>query len=168
MKASLWTQEGGSKNAIYHMSPPSTYASTAVQSFHQLFEQKTPSQQRIRETESTLHLRFHSGPDVPPIIRVENPKSAEDPRDGPMSPHANKSLPTNNPQEPQNEPQEKIGNTRGDTMMALSTTEGIHMEPGQLDPIPPRTWPHISTPTLKRAELANSGAGGSNITRFLL
>ena len=52
----------------------------------------------------TLHLRFHSGQDVPPIIRAENPKSAEDPRDGPMSPHAKKSLPTDNPEEPQNEP----------------------------------------------------------------
>ena len=110
--------------------------------------------------EPTLYLRFHSGQDAPPIIRAENPMSAEDPRDGPTTLPANKFLPTNNPQEPQNEPQEKIGNTRGDTMMALSTTERIHMEPGQLDPIPPRTWPHISTPTLKRAELAKQWSRG--------
>jgi hypothetical protein len=48
-----------------------------------------------------------------------------------MSPHANKSLPTNNPQEPQNEPQEKISNTMGDMVMALSTspTQALVQDP---------------------------------------
>jgi len=139
-------------------------AEEAMQHFHILRrppsgpKKPVPSMQLPHEP--TLHLRFHSGQDVPPIIRAEKPKSAEDPRDGPMTPHANKSLPTNNPQEPQNEPQKKIGNTRGDMVMALSTTEGIHMEPGQLNPIPPRTWLHIFTPALKGAELAKQWSRG--------
>jgi len=73
--------------------------------------------------EPTLHLRFRSGLDVPPTIRPENPESADgadDPREGPMSPLANTSLPTDNPLETQNEPQE-TGNTRGDRVMTLST-----------------------------------------------
>jgi len=74
--------------------------------------------------EPTLQVRFSSGLDVLPPRRPENPESvgdASDPADGPASPLANTSPPTDNSQGPQQESQE-TGNTRDDRVMAPSTS----------------------------------------------
>ena len=101
----------------------------------------------------TLYLRFQRGQEVAPNIQSENPKSTDNPSGGLSTSHTNNSLPTNNPQKPLEKSQNR-GHTRCKMVMALSTTKRIHVEPGQLNPIPLLKWLYISTPTLEGAGLA--------------